>query len=91
MGPLVFMSRTKVCPTDVIVEDQRTNLFLLGTKLSDPEIVKDLVGGLLYIREILQVLSYSNMRYNQKDPYQFSLLAIYTTITHQLTFLPFPI
>ena len=37
------MSETKMCPMDVIVTDQRTNLFLLGTKLSDTEIVRNLV------------------------------------------------
>ena len=40
-------SAIKVCPTDVIIKDQRTNLFLLGTKLFNLEIVRDLVGGLL--------------------------------------------
>ena len=43
------MAETNGCQTDDIVRDERSNLFLLRIKLSDPKTVKDLVGDLLYI------------------------------------------
>ena len=46
--PLRKMARTNGCPMNDITRDQRSNLFLLGTKLSNLKIVRHLVGSLLY-------------------------------------------
>ena len=45
-APLRKMAGTNGCPMDDIVKDYQSNLFLLETKLSDSEIVRNLVGGL---------------------------------------------